>query len=140
MMMPDDDVVRNIGQKIKEQFPKNICIQYLTQQPETTILILVVDRKYSLYIEVQNCDNAIPNKKNVITNNNADTIFGLATFSNSKATVIGYASIFDSLWKQSEVYEQLKESITQLDDARTRLQDMQQYVADILKEKHKHRF
>jgi hypothetical protein len=137
MMMPDDDMIRNIGQKIKEQLPKNMHIQYLTQQPETTILILVVDRKYSLYIEVQNSDGTLPPNKNVDTSNNTDTIFGLATFSNSKATVMGYASIFDSLWKQSEMYEQLKESITQLDDARTRLQDMQQYVADILKEKHK---
>ena len=33
---------------------------------------------------------------------------GLATYSNSKPTVSSYASIFESLWIQSELYEQLK--------------------------------
>jgi hypothetical protein len=34
----------------------------------------------------------------------------LATFSNSKATVIGYASFFENLWRQSELVKKLKES------------------------------
>jgi len=33
---------------------------------------------------------------------------GLATYSNSKSIIPSYASIFESLWKQNEVYEQLK--------------------------------
>jgi two-component system, OmpR family, sensor histidine kinase VicK len=33
---------------------------------------------------------------------------GLATYSNSKATVTSYASMFETLWKQTEMYEQLK--------------------------------
>jgi signal transduction histidine kinase len=33
---------------------------------------------------------------------------GLATFSNSKATVLSYVSTFESLWKLSELYEKLK--------------------------------
>ena len=33
---------------------------------------------------------------------------GLATYSNSKATVLSYASMFETLWKQTEMYEQLK--------------------------------
>jgi signal transduction histidine kinase len=35
-------------------------------------------------------------------------VLGLATYSNSKATVLSYASIFETLWKQTEMYEQLK--------------------------------
>jgi two-component system, OmpR family, sensor histidine kinase VicK len=35
-------------------------------------------------------------------------IIGLATYSNSKATVLSYVSIFETLWKQTEMYEQLK--------------------------------
>jgi signal transduction histidine kinase len=34
---------------------------------------------------------------------------GLATYSNSKPTVLSYASIFESLWKQTELYERLQE-------------------------------
>jgi two-component system, OmpR family, sensor histidine kinase VicK len=33
---------------------------------------------------------------------------GLATNSNSKSIISSYASIFESLWKQNELYEQLK--------------------------------
>jgi signal transduction histidine kinase len=33
---------------------------------------------------------------------------GLATYSNSKSIISSYASIFESLWKQNELYEQLK--------------------------------
>ena len=32
---------------------------------------------------------------------------GLATYSNSKSTVLSYVSIFDTLWKQSELREEL---------------------------------
>ena len=34
---------------------------------------------------------------------------GLATYSNSKPTVLSYVSIFENLWKQTELYEGLKE-------------------------------
>ena len=33
---------------------------------------------------------------------------GLAVYSDSKPIALSYASIFESLWKQSELYEQLK--------------------------------
>jgi hypothetical protein len=138
VMMSENHKKDQDYRKLKGRVSKNVNIQYLTQQPETTVLILVVDRKNSLYIEVKDIDDESCLKTDT-NDNNVDSIFGLATFSNSKATVGGYASIFDSLWKQSEVYEQLKESMAQLDDARTRLQDMQQYVQYILKEKHKHK-
>jgi signal transduction histidine kinase len=35
---------------------------------------------------------------------------GLATYSNSKPTVLSYVTIFDTLWMQTELYEQLVES------------------------------
>jgi signal transduction histidine kinase len=33
---------------------------------------------------------------------------GLSTYSNSKAGVLSYVAIFENLWKQSHLYEQLK--------------------------------
>jgi len=39
---------------------------------------------------------------------------GLATYSNSKSTVLSYASIFESLWMQSELYEKLESANEQL--------------------------
>ena len=35
---------------------------------------------------------------------------GFATYSNSRATVLSYVSIFESFWKQSESVKKLKES------------------------------
>ena len=42
---------------------------------------------------------------------------GLSTYSNSKAGVSSYIAIFENLWKQTELYEQYKESKSQLESA-----------------------
>jgi signal transduction histidine kinase len=68
-----------------------------TESAVTTITILVVDRKLSLVIE--KLDDS---KENFIE------AIGLATFSTSTPTVMSYVSIFESLWNQVKIYEQLK--------------------------------
>jgi signal transduction histidine kinase len=70
-------------------------------KPKVTVLI--VDRKYSLIIEL-----------NDDSKDDSYEAIGLATYSNSKSTVLSYASIFESLWMQSELYQQLKEAHKQL--------------------------
>ncbi len=35
---------------------------------------------------------------------------GLSTYSNSKAGVLSYISIFENLWEQTELFQQLKKS------------------------------
>jgi signal transduction histidine kinase len=42
------------------------------------------------------------------TKQTTEEAVGLATYSNSKPTVLSYSSIFESLWKQIELYEQLQ--------------------------------
>ncbi len=69
----------------------------------TTVTILVADRKESLVIEA-----ADDSRQGFM-----DTI-GLSTYSNSKPTVLSYFSIFENLWKQTELYQQLKKSNQQL--------------------------
>jgi two-component system, OmpR family, sensor histidine kinase VicK len=39
---------------------------------------------------------------------------GLVTYSNSKSTVLSYTSIFESLWEQTELYQQIKEANNRL--------------------------
>jgi signal transduction histidine kinase len=63
----------------------------------TTVTIIVVDKKESLVFE----------KKDDSKENFAEAL-GLATYSDSKPTVMAYFSIFESLWRQVAVYEQLK--------------------------------
>ena len=60
---------------------------------------MTVDRKLSLAVELKDD-----------TSETSHQAMGLATYSNSKPTVLSYVSIFESLWKQTELYERLKES------------------------------
>jgi signal transduction histidine kinase len=46
---------------------------------------------------------------------------GIATYSNSKPTVLSYVSIFENLWKQTELYQLLKESNRRLEQANEQL-------------------
>jgi two-component system sensor histidine kinase VicK len=62
-----------------------------------TVTIVVVDKRDSLVFE----------KKDDSKENFAEAL-GLATYSNSKPTVMSYFSIFENLWKQVALYEQLK--------------------------------
>jgi two-component system, OmpR family, sensor histidine kinase VicK len=71
---------------------------------------VVVDRKESLVIEKKD-----DSKQNFIE------AVGMATYSNSKPTVLSYVSIFENLWRHSELYQQLKESNKQLEQANEQL-------------------
>jgi signal transduction histidine kinase len=59
--------------------------------------ILIVDRKSSLAVELKDD-----------TKDNIQQAIGLSSYSNSKSTVLSYVSIFETLWKQTEMYQQLK--------------------------------
>jgi signal transduction histidine kinase len=74
-----------------------IDIRSIDKSLETHIGIIVTDRKDSLIIELRDD-----------TKENYYEAAGLAAYSNSKPIALSYASIFDSLWKQGELYEQLQ--------------------------------
>ena len=65
----------------------------------TNSIILVIDRKESLVFEIKD------DTKEKFVNS-----VGFATYSNSRATVLSYVSIFESFWNQSELVKKLKES------------------------------
>ena len=76
---------------------KKIHIKFIESQLQTTISLLIVDRKYSLAIELKD--------------DTKDTVYeaiGLATYSNSKSTVLSYVSMFETLWLQTELFDLLK--------------------------------
>ncbi len=62
---------------------------------QTRASIVVIDRKHSLAVEVK--DDSKTTTKEAI---------GLVTYSNSKSTVLTYYSIFESFWRQAELYKQ----------------------------------
>jgi signal transduction histidine kinase len=65
---------------------------------QTRITILIIDRKEVMIWEVQDDNTDDPYQAS-----------GIATYSNSESIVSSYSAIFESLWKQTELYEQLKD-------------------------------
>jgi signal transduction histidine kinase len=105
ILVPADPLVRETVEKnsrmLEQQQPHQLLqpteLRYIEPDIQTKVTILVVDKKFSLTIELKD-------DTNLTTHEN----MRLATYSNSRYTVLSYASIFDSLWKQSELYAQLK--------------------------------
>jgi two-component system, OmpR family, sensor histidine kinase VicK len=74
-----------------------IDIRAIDESLHARIGIMVIDRKESLIIETK--DDAKDNSYDAI---------GLAAYSNSIPVALSYTSVFESLWLQTELYEQLK--------------------------------
>lgn len=75
-----------------------IDIRQIESSMQTRVTVLIVDRKYLLTVEEKNDDK-----------DDFSEAVGIATYSNSKVTVQSYASIFESLWMQTDLYQQIKE-------------------------------
>ena len=96
--MPTNSLIEQKVRQLKEYCRSSyqLDIRYIAQMSETKATILVADRKDSLVMELK--DDAKPVFSQAI---------GLSTYSNSKAGVLSYVAIFENLWKQSELYDQL---------------------------------
>jgi signal transduction histidine kinase len=109
ILTPADDSIVKTAQRWTEQQQQQqeqeqllnqqkINVRFIEPYLQTKVHLLIADRKFSLVIELKN-DAAYRSYEAV----------GLATYSNSKPTVLSYVTIFESLWKQTELYEGLKE-------------------------------
>ena len=94
ILVPIEDKIANTIQRLGRI--NEVQIRNIEPTMQTRMTILVVDRKYSLVIELKDD-----------TKDNFEEAIGLATYSNSKSTVLSYVSIFDTLWKQSELRDEL---------------------------------
>jgi signal transduction histidine kinase len=88
-----------VGQEEEQQPHEKIGIRYIQPHLQTKVSILIVDKKYSLAVELKDD-----------TKQTSHGAIGLATYSNSPSTVLSYVSIFESLWTQTELYQKLKEA------------------------------
>ncbi len=95
ILVPVEDKILEIIQRL--ELINSIQIRNVEPSMQTRMTILIVDRMYSLVIELK--DDTVEDTEQAI---------GLATYSNSKPTVLSYVSIFDTLWKQSELREELE--------------------------------
>lgn len=92
--MPIEDKIIDTIQRLERI--NGLQIRNIEPTMQTRMTILVVDRTYSLVVELKDDSK-----------DNLEEAIGLATYSNSKSTVLSYVSIFDTLWKQSELREEL---------------------------------
>ncbi|MFL6426074.1 MAG: hypothetical protein ACJ71R_21150 [Nitrososphaeraceae archaeon] len=79
--------------------PEIHLIDKLQQQQrlQTKVSILIVDSKVCLVEDLKVYD------ENNNNNNSPDEALRLATYSNSESTVLTYISIFETLWRQTEL-------------------------------------
>ncbi|MGH9982861.1 MAG: sensor histidine kinase, partial [Nitrososphaeraceae archaeon] len=85
----------------------NIYARYIAEQRSSGLqeTILIVDRKVSFVIDLIDDTKAT-----------FEEAIGLATYSNSKSTALSYVSIFESLSKQTELYQNLNELYKRLQE------------------------
>jgi signal transduction histidine kinase len=108
ILTPMDDIIKEKAQKFKEEqqhqhHHPQIDIRNIEYPLQTKVTILLVDRKFSLAVELKDD-----------TKETSYEAIGLATYSNSKPTVLSYVTIFDTLWKQVDLYGELRDLYEQL--------------------------
>lgn len=92
----DEDQISQIVDEVVVEMPQ-LEIRSIDKSLQTQMGVIVVDRKESLIVELRDD-----------TKENYYDAAGLAAYSNSRPIALSYVSIFESLWKQGELYEQLK--------------------------------
>ena len=117
MLTPKDSSIEESLQKLKDI--SNIDIKYIETETGIKNKYLITDRKNSLVIELKDKDDNIDNyyhcwkqkedKPMASSQSALSTILGTAINSNSKSTVLSYISIFETLWKETELFEKLKQ-------------------------------
>jgi two-component system sensor histidine kinase VicK len=116
MLVPAENLETS-QELVQEPFPSkenyqqdpsnNIYIRYIAKQQSADLQesILIVDRNVSFVIELIDDTKAT-----------FEEAIGLANYSNSKSTALSYVSIFECLWKQTELYQKLNELNEQLQE------------------------
>jgi len=103
ILMPANKLANETISQLDESYSDRMNIRYIEQMSDTKATILVVDRKESLVMELRDDSKTT-----------FDEAIGLSTYSNSKAGVLSYVAIFENLWKQTELYDDIKKAHEQL--------------------------
>jgi two-component system, OmpR family, sensor histidine kinase VicK len=96
ILIPGDKLIKDTIDQVAKVCPL-VDVRVAEENLQTRITIVLIDKKDCMIVELR--DDA---------KDNSYYAAGLATYSNSKSIISSYASIFESLWKQNELYEQLK--------------------------------
>ena len=97
MLLPSSDKSEVLIEQTKSYVPK-IDIRTISANLETKISILVVDSKQCLILELKD------DKQNT-----SYEAVGLSTYSISPTIISSYLAVFESFWRQAELFEKMKE-------------------------------
>jgi two-component system, OmpR family, sensor histidine kinase VicK len=96
ILTPMDDFV---SPQLEELRTAGIVVRQIESPAETKFKLLIIDKRFSLVIETKDDSKGT-----------FELAIGLATFSNSKPTVLPYVTIFESFWRETDLYEKARES------------------------------
>jgi signal transduction histidine kinase len=102
ILVPADTEAKLTIKEISISNP-GIDIRSLEEALQTSITIIIVDRKECIIVESKDD-----------TKETSYDAAGITTYSSSKTIATSYVSIFESLWNQTELFEELKKSNRQL--------------------------
>jgi two-component system, OmpR family, sensor histidine kinase VicK len=97
LMVPSSDNMGEFIEKTQLSMPK-VNMRTISASLGTRISILVVDKKECLILELK--DDSQKSSYEAV---------GLSIYSKSPSIVSSYLSVFESFWKQAELYEKMKE-------------------------------
>jgi two-component system sensor histidine kinase VicK len=96
ILSPIDDFVSHQLEGLRTA---GIAVRQIESPAETKFKLLIVDRRFSLVIETKDDSKGT-----------FERAIGLATFSTSKPTVLPYVTIFESFWRETDLYEKAREA------------------------------
>jgi two-component system, OmpR family, sensor histidine kinase VicK len=132
VLTPPDEEIKTALSKLRHDPLLNIQNRYIDEVSSLhrKIILLVVDRKFSLAIkfkeegeeydkeESENRTTTTKENENRTTTTTKENILEKAiesaTYSTNKSTVLSYVTIFESLWKELELNEQITNIFEQL--------------------------
>ena len=97
MLLPSSDKSEELIEQTKSNVPK-IDIRTISASLETKISILVVDSRQCLILELKDDKQ-----------NSSYEAVGLSTYSISPTIISSYHAVFESFWRQAELFEKMKE-------------------------------
>src|SRR2546425_9897551 len=96
ILIPQDEQVITALEDVRKMVP-TVDFRIMNESLKTRIRLVIVDRRKSMVFETN--DDAKGDLYEAV---------GLATYTESKSIAASYATIFESIWRQTELYEQLK--------------------------------
>lgn len=103
ILSPVNEIIKQILFQVdvasddKDKVTENIKTREIRKQEYLISTIVIVDRKYVLATELKDDSKEL-----------FEEAIGVSTYSTSKPTVLSYMSIFESLWDQTEMFDNLK--------------------------------